>query len=80
MSKFKNIELKFLIIPMIIITICTSLILCFETNRQYKEVSKITNNTIANIIGKLKEKYSDIDSKEIIDIDRKSTRLNSSHS
>lgn len=68
MSQFKNIELKFLIIPMIIITICTSLILCFETNRQYKEVSKITNNAIANIIGKLKEKYSDIDSKEIIEI------------
>lgn len=68
MNKFKNIELKFLIIPMIIITICTSLILCFETNKQYKKISSITNNTISNIIGKIKEKYGDLDSKEIIQI------------
>lgn len=68
MNKFRNINLKFLMIPMIIITICTSLILCIETNRQYKKVTEIVNVKIANIIGKVKENYLEMDTKEIIEI------------
>lgn len=68
MNKFKNVNLKFLMIPMIIITICTSLILCIETSRQYKQVTDIVNVKIANIIGKVKENYPEIDTKEIIEI------------
>ena len=68
MNKFKNKKLQFLIIPMIILTICTSSILLFETKRQYKEVSIITNNTIATIIGTLKEKYPEIELKDIIKV------------
>lgn len=68
MNKFRNANLKFLMIPMIVITICTSLILCIETNRQYKQVTDIVNVKIANIIGKIKENYPEIDTKEIIEI------------
>lgn len=68
MNKFRNTNLKFLMIPMIIITICTSLILCIETSRQYKQVTDIVNVKIANILGKIKEDYPEIDTKEIIEI------------
>ena len=68
MNKFRNTNLKFLMIPMIIITICTSLILCIETSRQYKQVTDIVNVKIANILGKIKEDYPEIDTKEIIGI------------
>lgn len=68
MNKFRNAELKFLIIPMIIITIFMSLILCFETSKQYKRFSNITNNVIANIIGKINERYPNIDTREIVQI------------
>ena len=68
MNKFRNAELKFLIIPMIIITIFMSLILCFETSKQYKKFSNITNNVIANIIGKINERYPNVDTSEILQI------------
>ncbi len=68
MNKLKNKKLQFLIIPMIILTICTSCILLFETKKQYKEVSTVTNNAIATIIGTLKEKYPDIELKDIIKV------------
>ncbi len=68
MGKFKNANLKFLIIPMIIITICTSLIISIVTINQYKKITQIENIKIANIIGKIKENYQEIDTKEIIEI------------
>lgn len=68
MKKFKNMNLKFLIIPMTIITICTSLILGIETCRQYKEITDIVNVKIASVIGKIKESYPEIDSREIMEI------------
>lgn len=66
-SKFNNKNLKYLILPMIIITICTSLFIYYETNIQYRKLSIILNEKIANIIGKIKED-STIDTKEIIEI------------
>lgn len=68
MNKFKNANLKFLMIPMIIITICTSLIMNIVTINQYKKVTQIENSKIANIIGKIKENYPEIDTKEIMEI------------
>ncbi len=68
MSKFGNMKLKFLFIPIIFITICTTLILCFETNRQYKIVTNSVNITIAKIIGKIKEDYPEIEISEIIKV------------
>lgn len=63
MNKFKNANLKFLMIPMIIITICTSLIMSIVTINQYKKVTQIENIKIANIVGKIKENYPEIDTK-----------------
>lgn len=68
MSRFSNMKLKFLIIPIIIITVCVTLIFSFETNRQYKSVADSVNVTMASIIGKIKEEYPDIDISEIIKI------------
>ncbi len=68
MSKFRNMNLKYLIIPMTIITIISSLLICYVTNKQYEKLNNIVNKTISNIIGKVKEKYPEIDTKEIIEI------------
>lgn len=61
-------RLKFLIIPIIIITVCMILIFCFETNRQYKSVTERVNATIANIVGRIKEEYPEVDVSKIIEI------------
>lgn len=68
MSKFRNMNLKYLIIPMTIITIISSLLICYVTNKQYEKLNNIVNKTISNIMGKVKEKYPEIDTKEIIEI------------
>lgn len=68
MNKFKNSNLKILIIPMIIITICISLIMCILTVYQYKKIMKIENTKVANILGKIKENYPELDTKEIVKI------------
>ena len=49
MNNFENANLKFLMIPMIIVTICTSLVLCIETSRQYKKVTEIVNIKIQEV-------------------------------
>lgn len=61
-------NLKYLIIPMTIITIISSLLICYVTNKQYEKLNNIVNKTISNIMGKVKEKYPEIDTKEIIEI------------
>lgn len=68
MKKFKNSNLKFLLTPMIIITICTSIVMSILTVNQYKKIMKIENTKIANILGKIKESYPEVDTKEIIKI------------
>lgn len=68
MNNFENANLKFLMIPMIIVTICTSLVLCIETSRQYKKVTEIVNIKILNIIKNVKEYYPEVDTSEIIKI------------
>lgn len=68
MNKFRNSNLRFLLIPMIIITICTSIIMSILTVNQYKKIMKIENTKVANILGKIKESYPEVDTKEIIKI------------
>ena len=68
MNKFRNSNLKFLLIPMITITICTSIVMSILTVNQYKKIMKIENTKIANILGKIKENYPEVDTKEIIKI------------
>lgn len=64
--KHKN--LKKLIIPMIILTIATSVIISIHTNYQYKQLTVILNEKIAEIVGVLKQNYPQIDSRDIIKI------------
>lgn len=68
MKQFKNMNFKFLIILMIIITIFTCLIMGIETCRQYKEVTDIVNIKIASIVGNIKESYPEVDTKVIMEI------------
>lgn len=64
--KHKN--LKKLIIPMIILTIVTSVIIFIHTNYQYKQLTVILNEKIAEIVGVLKQNYPQIDSRDIVKI------------
>ena len=68
MHKFRNNNLKFLIIMITIITIFTSFVITYITSNQYKEVNNTINKKIANIIGIIKENYTDIDTKDIMKI------------
>lgn len=68
MHKFRNNNLKFLIIMITIITIFTSFVITYITSNQYKEVNNTINKKIANIIGRIKENYTNIDTKDIIQI------------
>lgn len=68
MNTFRNMNLRFLIIPMIIITIITSISICHVTQNQYKKLNIIVNDKIASIIGKVKENYPEMDTKDIIEI------------
>lgn len=68
MKLFNNKNLKHLILPMFILTIVMCIAFTIQTFNQYKQVSIIVNQKMANIIGTITEKYSEIDTKEIIKI------------
>ena len=68
MKLFNNKNLKHLILPMFILTIVMCIAFTIQTFNQYKQVSIIVNQKIANIIGTIKEKYPEIDTKEIVKI------------
>ena len=68
MRILKNKNIKYLVLPMIILTIITSIAITIQTIKQYKNVTIILNGKIAEIIGKITEENQEIDSKEIIEI------------
>lgn len=68
MKLFNNKNLKHLILPMFILTIVTCIAFTIQTFNQYKHISIIVNQKIANIIGTITEKYPEIDTKEIVKI------------
>lgn len=68
MKKFTNINLKLLIIPMILITIITSISICLVTKIEYKKIDEIMNEKISNIFGVVKEKYPEVKTEELIKI------------
>lgn len=68
MKLFNNKNLKHLILPMLILTIVMCIVFTIQTFNQYKHISIIVNQKIANIIGTIKEKYPEIDTKEIVKI------------
>lgn len=68
MKLFNNKNLKHLILPMFILTIVMCIAFTIQTFNQYKQVSIIVNQKIANIIGTITEKHQEIDTKEIVKI------------
>ena len=66
MKLFNNKNLKHLILLMLILTIVMCIAFTIQTFNQYKQVSIIVNQKIANIIGTITEKYPEIDTKEIV--------------
>ena len=68
MNHLKNKNIKYLILPMIILTITASLTITIQTIKQYKTVTITLNEKIAEIMGKISESNPEIDSREIIEI------------
>ena len=68
MKIFENKNIKYLILPMIILTITASITITIQTIKQYKTVTITLNEKIAEIMGKISESYPEIDSREIIEI------------
>ena len=68
MKLLKNRNLKYLIIPTAIFTIITVIIMTIQTYNQYKKVTVIANEKIADIVGLVVKQCPEIDSKDVINI------------
>ena len=66
MNHLKNKNIKYLIIPMIILTILTSIVITVQTYNQYKKVTVTANQKIAEIIGTIINQDPEIDTRTII--------------
>lgn len=66
MNHLKNKNIKYLIIPMIILTILTSIVITIQTYNQYKKVTVTANQKIAEIIGTIINQDPEIDIRTII--------------
>lgn len=68
MNHLKNKNIKYLILPMIILTILTSIVITLQTYNQYKKVTVTVNQKIAEIIGTIINQDPEIDTRTIIGI------------
>lgn len=66
MNHLKNKNIKYLIIPMIILTIATSMAITIQAYNQYKKITTIANQKIAEIIGTIIRENPEIDTRTII--------------
>lgn len=66
MKHLKNKKIKYLILPMIILTIITSILITIQTYNQYKKVTITANQKIAEIIGTIIKQEPEIDTRTII--------------
>ena len=67
MKLFRNKNLKYLIIPMIILTIATITLITIQTYNQYKKITITANKKIAEIIGTIIKEEPEIDTRTIIE-------------
>lgn len=67
MKLFRNKNLKYLIIPMIILTIATITLITIQTYNQYKKVTITANKKISEIIGTIIKEEPEIDTRTIIE-------------
>ena len=68
MKYLKNKNIKYLILPMVILTIVTSILITIQTYNQYKKVTITANKKIADIIGIMMQQEPEIDTRKIIEI------------
>lgn len=68
MNHLKNKNIKHLILPMIILTIVTSIAITIQTYSQYKKVTITANHKIAEIMGTIIKQEPEIDTRTIIGI------------
>ena len=68
MKHLKNKNIKYLILPMIILTILTSIVITLQTYNQYKKVTITANQKIAEIIGTIIKQEPEIDTRTIIEV------------
>ena len=68
MKYLKNKNIKYLILPMVILTIVTSILITIQTYNQYKKVTITANKKIADIIGIIMQQKPEIDTRKIIEI------------
>lgn len=68
MNHLKNKNIKYLIIPMIILTIVTIILITIQTYNQYKKVTITANKKIAEIIGIIIKQEPEIDTRTIIEV------------
>ena len=66
MNHLKNKNIKYLILPMIILTIATSMAITIQAYNQYKKITTIANQKIAEIIGTIIKENPEIDTRTII--------------
>lgn len=68
MKHLKNKNIKYLILPMIILTILSSIVITLQTYNQYKKVTITANQKIAEIIGTIIKQEPEIDTRTIIEV------------
>lgn len=68
MKHLRNKNIKYLILPMILLTIAASIIITIQTYMQYQKVTIIVNKKIADIIGTVIQQNPGIDTRTIIEI------------
>ena len=68
MKHLRNKNIKYLILPMILLIIATSIIITIQTYNQYKKVTITANQKIADIIGTIRKEKPEIDTRKIIEI------------
>ena len=68
MKHLRNKNLRYLILPMILLTIAAGIIITIQTYMQYQKVTIIVNKKIADIIGTIIQQNPGIDTRTIIEI------------
>lgn len=66
MRLFENKNIRKLLLPMLILTIITIVLITINTNKQYNQLTIILNEKIAEVVGCIKENYPEVDSSQII--------------
>ena len=68
MKHLKNKNIKYLVLPMIILTIATSIAITIQTYKQYQKLTITANQKISNIIGTIITQEPETDTRAIIEI------------